>query len=64
MRLRLVLQSDLDELEGDDDKGLGCSGRSTSENGERLVHLLFAEQVAVEATPRVVCREFGSPELA
>jgi hypothetical protein len=61
VRLRLVLETDLDELEGDDNEGLGRSGGGTREDGERLRHLLLAEQIAVEGTPGVVGRELGGP---
>lgn len=59
----LVLQADLDELEGDDDEGLGGTGRGTGENGQTLVHLLNAENAPVELAPLVVggelCRTLG-----
>lgn len=61
VRLGLVLQSDLDELEGYDDESLGSAGGSASENGQGLVHLVHAEQIAVERAPRVVCCELGGP---
>lgn len=59
--LRLVLEANLDQLEGNDDEGFGRTGSCASQNGQRLVHLLLAEQVAVEGAPRVVGSEFCSP---
>jgi hypothetical protein len=61
VRLGLILQADLDELEGDDDEGFGCAGGGTSEDGEGLVHLGDAEEIAVEGAPRVVGGELGGP---
>lgn len=55
----LVLETDLDKLKGDDDKGLGSTSRGTSEDGERLVHLFDAEEVAVDLPPFVVGSELG-----
>ena len=56
-----VLQTDLDELEGNDDEGFGGTGGGAGEDGKGLVHLLLAEEVAVEGTPGIVCGEFGGP---
>lgn len=55
----LVLQADLDELEGDDDEGFSGTGSSTSKNGERLVHLVYAEHLTVNLAPFVVGGELG-----
>jgi hypothetical protein len=38
----LVLETNLDELEGNDDKRLGSTSSGTGEDGERLVHLIHA----------------------
>ncbi len=54
-----VLHADLDQLEGHYDEGLGRARGRAGEDGERLVRLLHAEEVAVEEPPRVVGREFG-----
>lgn len=56
----LVLETNLDELEGNDDERLGGTSGSTSEDGERLVHLADTESVAVELSPLVVGGELGS----
>jgi hypothetical protein len=61
VRLRLVLQPDLDELEGDDDEGFRCACGGAGEDGEGLVHLGHAEHIAVESAPGVVGGELGSP---
>lgn len=50
----LVLQPDLDQLEGHDDEGLGGAGAGSREDGEALGLLCLAEGVAVELTPAVV----------
>lgn len=55
----LVLETDLDELKGDDDEGLGGTGGGTGQDGETLGHLLSAEEVAVELAPLVVGGELG-----
>jgi hypothetical protein len=51
VRLGAVLQADLDELEGDDDEGFGGTGGCAGEDREGLVHLVDAEEVAVEGAP-------------
>ena len=56
---RLVLQANLDELEGNDDEGFGGTGSSTGKNGERLVHLAYAKHLAVNLAPFVVGGELG-----
>lgn len=55
----LVLETDLDELEGDDDEGLGGTGGGTGEDGKTLGHLLLTKEVAVELAPLVVGGELG-----
>lgn len=55
----LILESDLDELEGDDDEGLGGTGGGASENGDGLGHLGEAEEVAVDLAPLIVGGELG-----
>lgn len=55
----LVLEANLDELEGDDDKGLGGTGRGTGEDGEGLVHLADTKHLAVDLAPFVVGGELG-----
>ena len=55
----LVLEADLDELEGDDDESLSGTGRSTGKDGQRLVHLGLSEEVPVELAPLVVGGELG-----
>lgn len=59
--LRSVLETDLDELEGHYDEGLGCTSSGSGKDRERLVHLLLAEEVAVESAPRVICGKLGGP---
>lgn len=61
VRLRLVLKSNLDELEGDNDEGFGRTSSCASENGKRLIHLGLTEEVAVERSPGVVSGELGGP---
>lgn len=56
----LVLKANLDKLEGHDDEGLGSTGSSPGQNGQRLVHLVHAKGLAVELAPFVVGSEFGS----
>ena len=56
--LRFVLHANLDEFEGDDDEGFGCSGGGAGEDGEGLVHFGDAKCVAVEFAPFVVGGEF------
>ena len=56
-----VLQTNFDELEGNDDEGFGGTSSGSGKDGERLVHLLLAEEVAVEGAPGVVCGEFSGP---
>lgn len=51
---RLVLESDLDKLKGNNNKGLGGSGGGSSENGQRLGHLGHAKGVSVKLAPLVV----------
>lgn len=55
----LVLQADLDELEGHHHEGLGGSGRGAREDGELLVHRGDAKQVSVDLAPFVVGGELG-----
>lgn len=55
----LVLEADLDELEGDDDEGLGGAGGGAGEDGEGLGHLGLAEELTVELAPLVVGGELG-----
>lgn len=59
MRLCFILETDLDEFEGDDDEGFCCSCGCAGEGCEGLVHLGDAEEVAVELSPLVVGGEFG-----
>lgn len=59
--LCLVLETNLDQLKGDNNKRLGGSGGSTGENRERLGLLFYAKEVAVESSPGVVGRELGGP---
>jgi hypothetical protein len=48
----------LDQLERNDDKGLRSAGGAASENGDRLVHLLFPGEVKEGLAPEVVrCAE-------
>jgi hypothetical protein len=61
VRLGAVLQADLDELEGHDDEGFGGAGGCAGEDGERLVHFVDAEEVAVKGAPGVVGGELGGP---
>lgn len=55
----LVLETNLDKLEGDDNEGLGGTSGSTGEDGETLVHLADAESVTVELAPFVIGSELG-----
>ena len=56
----LVLHADLDELEGDDDNGLGGTGGGAREDREGLVHLGLVEDAAVDLAPLIVGGELGS----
>lgn len=55
----LVLETNLDELKGNDDKGLGGTSSSAGEDGERLVHLVDAKHLAVDLAPFVVGGKLG-----
>lgn len=55
----LVLQADLDQLEGNNDKGLGSTSRRTGQRRKTLGLLLHAKQIAVEAAPAVIGGELG-----
>ena len=63
VRLRLVLQSDLDELEWDDNEGFRRTGCRASQDGQALIHLGDSECVSIELTPFVVGGELGSSYL-
>lgn len=54
----LVLQANLDELEGDDNERLGRSSSGTSQNRQGLGLLSHAEGVAVDFPPLVVGGKF------
>ncbi|KAI6753196.1 hypothetical protein HG531_005365 [Fusarium graminearum] len=56
----LVLQTNLDELEGDDDERLGGTSSGTGEDGERLVHLVHTKHLSVDLAPFIVGGELGS----
>lgn len=55
----LVLHANLDELEGNNDEGLGGTGGGTSQDGKRLVHLGRVEDVAPDLAPLIVGGELG-----
>lgn len=55
----LILETDLDELEGYDDERLGSTGASTGQNRQGLVHLVDAEHLAVDLSPLVVGGKLG-----
>ncbi len=55
----LVLETDLDELKGDDDEGLGGTSGGAGQDGERLVHLADAKHLAVDLAPFVVGGKLG-----
>mgnify|MGYP005987668695 CR=1 FL=1 len=50
----LVLQTNLDELEGNDHKGLSSTSRGTSQDGQALGHLVDTEPAAVDLAPFIV----------
>lgn len=56
----LVLETDLDELERNNDEGLGGTSGGTSQNRQGLVHLVHAEHLAVSLAPFIVGGELGS----
>lgn len=56
----LVLETNLDELEGNDDERLSGTSGSTSQDGERLVHLVHAKHLTVDLAPFIVGSELGS----
>jgi hypothetical protein len=59
VRLRLVLHTNLDELEGDDHEGFGGTGGCACEDGEGLGHLIHGEELAPDLAPLIVCSELG-----
>jgi hypothetical protein len=60
--LCLILQTNLDQLEGNDDERLGGTSGSAGEDGETLGHLGDAEEITVELAPLVVCGKLGCSE--
>ena len=60
---RLVLKSDFDELEGNDDERLGGSGGGSGQNGQSLGLLSHTESLAVVLAPRVVGSKLCSSGL-
>jgi len=55
----LVLQTNLDQLEGNDDERLGSTSRGAGQDGKRLVHGLLAEQVLVKVAPFFIGSKLG-----
>lgn len=55
----LVLQTNLDQLEGNNNKRLSGTSGGTGQNSQTLGLLLHLEQVAVEGTPAVIGSELG-----
>jgi hypothetical protein len=56
----LVLETNLDKLEGYDDERFGCTSGGTSKDGESLRLLSYAEGLTVDFAPFVVGGEFRS----
>lgn len=58
-RRGLVLETNLDELKGDNDERLGGTSGGASEDREGLVHLADAKHLAVDLAPFVVGGKLG-----
>lgn len=58
----LVLETDLDELERNDDEGLGGSGSGSGKDGKSLGLLVDSEGLAVELAPLIIGGKLGSTE--
>lgn len=56
----LVLETNLDELEGNDDESFSSTSRGTGEDGELLVHLIDAKHLSVNLAPFIVGSKLGS----
>jgi hypothetical protein len=56
----LVLETNLNELERNDDEGLGGSGGGSGKDGKSLGLLVDSESLAVELAPLVIGGELGS----
>ena len=54
-----TLQPNLDQLEWHDDERLCRASRSTSKDGQALVHLRHAEEIPVDLAPLIIGSELG-----